>query len=279
MTARFISTIRTDAGRLHRIWHLQRKFSQVYAANPNVYGSVVIGLGCEGNIPDEFVKLIQSKTNKPLVKFEIQQEGGTLRTIAAAAAAAQRMMVEATACQPEMFDISELILGTECGGSDPTSGIAANPAIGNLSDRLIDLGGTSILCETTEFIGAENVLARRAATPEIGNKILGLVNFYEQTAKSFGVNIRDGQPTPGNIKGGITTCEEKSLGCIHKGGTKEIVEVIGYGDVPTKKGLVVMDTPGYDMGFGRCSGCRRLPRHHFLNRPRNAFRLRDRACA
>lgn len=226
---------------------LTTKILSGYAASPNVYGSVVIGLGCEGNIPDEFVKLIKSKTSKPLVKFEIQEEGGTLNTISKAAAAAQKMMAEASSCEPEMFDISELIMGTECGGSDPTSGIAANPAIGNLSDRLVDMGATSILCETTEFIGAEHILAKRATTPEIGNKILGIVNSYEQMAKKLGLNIRDGQPTPGNIKGGITTNEEKSLGCIHKGGTKEIVDVVGYADVPTKKGLVIMDTPGYDM--------------------------------
>jgi len=217
------------------------------AANPNVFGTVLIGLGCENAQPDDMVALIQSITNKPLVRLVIQEEGGTIATMHKAVVAARQMVSEASQQQKEEFDISELIVGTECGGSDPTSGIAANPVVGNLSDRLVDLGATSVLSETTEFIGAEHILAARAATPEIGEQILKIVQRYENHIKNVGESLRDGNPTPGNKAGGITTLEEKSLGCIHKGGHRPIVEVVDYAQRFTQKGLVIMDTPGYDI--------------------------------
>ncbi|WP_434655222.1 UxaA family hydrolase [Thermoanaerobacterium thermosaccharolyticum] len=217
------------------------------AANPNVYGTVLIGLGCENAQPDDMVRLIKSKTNKPLVKLVIQEEGGTLATIRKAAAYAYEMVQEASKVKREEVDISELILGTNCGGSDPTSGIASNPVVGNLSDRLVDLGATSILCETTEFIGAEHILAKQAATPEIGEKIYEIIENYENHLRTVGENLRNGNPSPGNKAGGITTLEEKALGAIHKGGTRPIVEVFGYAEAPKKKGLVIMDTPDYDI--------------------------------
>ncbi|WP_434640481.1 UxaA family hydrolase [Thermoanaerobacterium thermosaccharolyticum] len=217
------------------------------AANPNVYGTVLIGLGCENAQPDDMVKLIESKTNKPLKKLVIQEEGGTVETIRKAVVYAQEMVQEATKLKREEVDISELILGTNCGGSDPTSGIASNPAVGNLSDRLVDLGATSILCETTEFIGAEHILAKQAATPEIGEEIYEIIENYENHLRNVGENLRNGNPSPGNKAGGITTLEEKALGAIHKGGTRPIVEVFGYAEEPKKKGLVIMDTPGYDI--------------------------------
>jgi D-galactarate dehydratase / Altronate hydrolase, C terminus. len=144
-------------------------------------------------------------------------------------------------------DISELILSIECGGSDTTSGLASNPAVGYASDKLVDMGGTSIFSETTEFIGAEHILARRAVTAEVGQKILNIVKACEDKAKTMGVDMRGGQPTPGNIEGGITTIEEKSLGCIYKGGTKPIQDVLDYGEAPKGKGLYIMDTPGQDI--------------------------------
>lgn len=217
------------------------------AANPNVYGTVLIGLGCENAQPDDMVTLIQSKTNKPLVRLVIQEEGGTIATMHKAVVAARQMVSDASKQQKEEFDISELIVGTECGGSDPTSGIAANPVVGNLSDRLVDLGSTSVLSETTEFIGAEHILAARAATPEIAEQILKIVKRYEDHIKNVGESLRDGNPAPGNKAGGITTLEEKSLGCIHKGGHRPIVEVVDYAERLTQKGLVIMDTPGYDI--------------------------------
>lgn len=217
------------------------------AANPNVYGTVLIGLGCENAQPDVMEALIKSKTNKPINKLSIQEEGGTTNTIKRATDLARTMVQEALKVSKEEFHVSELIVGTECGGSDPTSGIASNPVVGNLSDRLVDLGGSSILSETTEFVGAEHILAKRGATPEIKEQILSIVKRYEDHIKAVGESLREGNPAPGNKAGGITTLEEKSLGCIHKGGHRPIVEVVEYAEHPKKKGLVVMDTPGYDI--------------------------------
>lgn len=217
------------------------------AANPNVYGTVLIGLGCENIQPDDLEALIQAKTNKPLKKLVIQEAGGTTVTIRQAVEYAQQMIEDASRLVREQVPITELIVGTNCGGSDPTSGLAANPVVGNVSDRLVDLGSTSILCETTEFIGAEHILAQQAATPEIATQIYGIIKRYEDHLTNVGESLRNGNPSPGNKAGGITTLEEKSLGCIHKGGHRPIVEVFDYAQCPTKKGLVIMDTPGYDI--------------------------------
>lgn len=217
------------------------------AANPNVYGTVLVGLGCENAQPRDMYELIKSKTNKPLEMVIIQEEGGTLAAIKKGAEYARRMRMEASMKQREEVPLSELIVATNCGGSDPTSGLASNPVLGNETDRLVDLGSTSILCETTEFIGAEHILAERAATPEVKDRIYEIIRRYEEHLKNVGENLRNGNPSPGNKAGGITTLEEKSLGCIHKGGHRPIEEVTDYGVGPSKKGLVIMDTPGYDI--------------------------------
>jgi altronate dehydratase large subunit len=143
--------------------------------------------------------------------------------------------------------LSELILGTECGGSDYTSGLASNPAVGVACDMLVAEGGTIILSETPELIGAEHILAKRARTPEMGKQILNAVAWWEQMAIAAGHNIRESNPAPGNIAGGITTLEEKSLGCIYKAGSSPLDEVITYASHPTKRGLVFMDTPAHDI--------------------------------
>lgn len=217
-----------------------------YAANPNIYGTVVISLGCENCQMDLVVDEIAKRTNKPVKTLIIQEEGGTIRTIEKGIRYAMEMVQEATLLQKEIFPISELIIGTECGGSDPTSGLAANPLVGELSDRIIEMGGTSILSETTEFIGAEHILAKRAKNEEIKEKIYGIIDRYEKSLESVGEKVRAGNPSPGNKAGGITTLEEKSLGCIHKGGTSIIQDVVDYAKPIEKKGLIIMDTPGND---------------------------------
>ncbi|MBQ8932786.1 MAG: UxaA family hydrolase [Lachnospiraceae bacterium] len=217
-----------------------------FAANPNIYGTVVISLGCEGCQMDIVVDAIKKVTNKPLKTFIIQECGGTVKTAELAVRAAKEMVQEASMLQREEFPISELILGTECGGSDPTSGIASNPLIGEVCDRLIDNGGTAILSETPEFIGGEHILAHRGATPEIGQQILHIVHRFEEHLRNVGEEIRNGNPTPGNKAGGITTLEEKSLGCIHKSGHRPIQAVYDYAMPVDKKGLVIVDTPGND---------------------------------
>jgi altronate dehydratase large subunit len=217
------------------------------AANPNVYGTLLIGLGCEPNSVDEMSRLISSKTNKPIRKLVIQEEGGTVNTICKAVKLAQEMVTEASSCEPEEFSISEMMLGIECGGSDASSGLAANPVMGRVSDTLVELGGTAIFSETPEIIGAEHILARRCLEQSSGQKILNICAELETTLARASEDLRSGQPSPGNRAGGITTLEEKSLGCIYKGGTKPISEVVECAHRPSRKGLIFMDTPGYDI--------------------------------
>lgn len=216
------------------------------AANPNVYGTVVISLGCEGCQMDLVAEEIEKRTNKPLERFVIQENGGTIATVERATRAAKKMAQDASLLQREKFPISELIVGTECGGSDQTSGLASNPLIGEACDRLVDMGATAVLSETTEFIGAEYILARRGRTPEVSRRIYDIVHRFENSLKLVGEDVRDGNPSPGNMEGGLTTLEEKSLGCIHKGGHRPVEAVYEYSEIIDKKGLVIMDTPGND---------------------------------
>ena len=226
---------------------ITRKVLAGLAANPNVFGSIVIGLGCELNEMGAQITAIREKTNKPLESLLIQEEGGTIQTISKAAKLASRLVQEASVCEREDVGLSSVILGTECGGSDTTSGLAANPVLGVTCDKIIDAGGTAVLSETTELIGAEHILARRSVSPDIGKKILGIVSEYERHLLNAGQDLRRGQPGPGNKEGGITTLEEKSLGAIHKAGSRPVVDVVGYAEEIRKNGLVVMDTPAYDL--------------------------------
>ncbi|MBE6074123.1 MAG: altronate dehydratase [Selenomonas ruminantium] len=226
---------------------MSQKVLTGFALNPNVYGVVIIGLGCETVPHAKLREKIQAICSKPVVSFGIQEEGGTLKTIEKAVRAAREMAAEAGLQQKEKFPISELLLGIECGGSDATSGIASNPAVGNLSDRLVDLGASAMMSESIEWIGGEHVLARRGATPEIHDQIIRVCEDYEKHLLAAGQDCRAGQPTPGNKAGGLSTIDEKSLGCIRKGGTRPIVEVLEQAQPPTKHGAIVMDTAGYDI--------------------------------
>ena len=226
---------------------MSQKVLTGFALNPNVYGVVIIGLGCETVPHAKLREKIQARCSKPVVSFGIQEEGGTLKTIEKAVRAAREMAAEAGLQQKEKFPISELLLGIECGGSDATSGIASNPAVGNLSDRLVDLGASAMMSESIEWIGGEHVLARRGATPEIHDQIIQVCEDYEKHLLAAGQDCRAGQPTPGNKAGGLSTIDEKSLGCIRKGGTRPIVEVLEQAQPPTKRGAIVMDTAGYDI--------------------------------
>lgn len=217
-----------------------------YAANPNVYGTIVVSLGCENCQMDLVVEEIKKLTNKPMKTLIIQQEGGTIETVAKGVRYAMEMVREASLLQKKEFPISRLIVGTECGGSDPTSGLASNPMVGEMCDLLVGAGGTAILSETTELIGAEHILAKRAKNEEIRKEIYHIISRYEESLEKAGEKVRAGNPSPGNKAGGITTLEEKSLGCIHKGGSTIIQEVVDYAKPVTQKGLVIMDTPGND---------------------------------
>lgn len=226
---------------------MSQKVLTGFACNPNVYGVVIIGLGCETVGHKELREKIQKMTSKPVVSFGIQEEGGTLKTIEKAVRAAREMAAEAALQPKERFDISELLLGIECGGSDATSGLGSNPAVGELSDLLVDMGASTMMSESIEWIGAEHVVAKRAATPELHNKIIEICRAYEEHLKAVGQDCRAGQPTTGNKAGGLSTLDEKSLGCIRKGGTRPIVEVLQQAERPTKNGAIVMDTAGFDI--------------------------------
>lgn len=216
------------------------------AANPNIYGVVLVGLGCEVNDMGSFLQLLWQKTDKPVETVIIQEEGGNPLAIAKVTRLAQKLVLEASRCRREPCDFSELMLGVECGGSDATSGLAANPVMGLISDRLIGLGGTSIFSETLEMVGAEHILSAQAKDKALGEKIVRYIRDRELEQLHAGGNIRKSQPSPGNQDGGITTLEEKSLGCIHKGGHTTIMDMVDCGQRPTCKGLILMDTPTLD---------------------------------
>ena len=216
-------------------------------SNPNVGAVLVVGLGCEGIRPEEVAEEIK-KTGKIVDMITIQSCGGTLKTIETGVRIATEMAQKLSMQIQEEFDINELTLGIECGGSDTTSGIAANPAVGAASDLLIENGGTSMLSETTEFIGAEHILASRAVNKRVADRIFEIVKVTEDRAMAMGEDLRGTQPTPGNIAGGLTTIEEKSLGAIYKAGSAPIKGVLDYGECPPReKGLYIMDTPGEDI--------------------------------
>ncbi len=217
-----------------------------FGVHPNVSSVLVVGNGCEQLPADEIAREI-SRTNKKSEVLVLQDIGSMRKTISLGRKIVKEMLAKTSALKREPIPVKELILGTECGGSDYTSGLASNPAVGVASDMLVDEGATVILSETPEIIGAEHILARRAGTREIANSILDAAAWWEARAIAGGQDIRDANPSPGNIAGGITTLEEKSLGCIYKAGTTMIEEFIAYADHPSRSGLVYMDTPAHDI--------------------------------
>jgi altronate dehydratase large subunit len=174
-------------------------------------------------------------------------EGGLAAAAARATALCEAALVTAAAARREPIPLAELVLGTECGGSDANSGLTANPAVGVCADELVAAGGTVILAEMTELIGAEHELAERAETPELAARIVGAVGRWERFALEFGEDITGGNPCHGNIVGGITTIEEKSLGCVRKSGHGTVVDLVGFAEPSPRRGLVVMDTSGDDL--------------------------------
>ncbi len=213
-------------------------------SSPNVGAVLLVSLGCEGTDVDRLMSTLAA-TGKPIDMVRIQEDGGISASIALGISKAKRLAALISTQRREPVDISNVIMSIKCGGSDATSGMASNCVIGYVADKLVDAGGTVIFGETTEFIGAEHILARRAVNKQVGDKIFEIVNNMEARAKSLGCDMRKGQPTPGNIAGGLTTIEEKSLGAIMKSGTRPIQGVMGYTDMVTDhKGLWIKDTPG-----------------------------------
>ena len=216
-----------------------------FASNPNVAAVLVVGLGCETNESKALATEIAARGQRVEV-IGIQECDGTSNTIARGVEIARELLRDAAKHERTPCPVSELIVGTECGGSDGFSGITANPALGVASDRVVDEGGTVILAELPELVGAEHLLAARATEP-VAAKLYELIERVEERARAMRVDIRYGNPTQGNIAGGLTTLEEKSLGAAYKGGSSPLREVVEYAERPRERGLVVMDTPGQDI--------------------------------
>lgn len=222
-----------------------RRTMRGYLTHPNFGGFLVLGLGCEDNQINQLTQDVQLRPDLPIVYSTIQELGGTAKTITAGIGWLTGMLGQVNDTKRTTVPASELILGTNCGGSDAYSGITANPALGNAVDRLVHQGGTGIVGETPEIYGTEHMLVRRAATETVARKLLARIDWWrDYTAKNSG--SMDNNPSPGNKDGGLTTILEKSLGAVAKGGTTTLADVVEYAEPVTSKGFVFMDTPGHD---------------------------------
>jgi altronate hydrolase len=216
-----------------------------YAEHPNFAGFLMLGLGCEVNQIRGVSEGWRLDPSRPVATMTIQEQGGTLATVRAGVEALKAMLPQANEVARQTVPASELVLGLNCGGSDAYSGITANPALGAAVDILVRHGGTAVLGETPEIYGAEHLLTRRAVSPDIAEKLIERIRWWEEyTAKNNG--SMDNNPSPGNKAGGLTTILEKSLGAVAKGGTTNLTGVYKYAERVTAKGFTFMDTPGYD---------------------------------
>jgi len=211
--------------------------------HPNAGGVLVIGLGCENNNVEEFKKVL-GDYDPERVKFLVAQE--VEDEIKEGIKLIGELVEYASQFKREECPLSDLVVGLKCGGSDGFSGITANPLVGAFSDRLIACGGSTVLTEVPEMFGAETILMDRAKNREVFEKIIRLINDFKEYFMSHNQPVYE-NPSPGNKKGGITTLEEKSLGCTQKGGTSQVVDVLDYGDVVKERGLNLLSGPGNDM--------------------------------
>lgn len=216
-----------------------------YAGNPNMGGVLMVGLGCEVLQIERFKKERGLTDNQTFRSFTIQGEGGTKKAVDAGLAALEEMLPRVAAAKREPIPASELTVGLQCGGSDGYSGITANPALGAAVDLLVQQGGTAILSETPEIYGAEHLLIRRMQDPAVAADLLDVIHWWEDYVEQHGGSMNN-NPSPGNKAGGISTILEKSLGAAMKGGTTGVTAVYRYAETVKRKGLVFMDTPGFD---------------------------------
>ena len=216
-----------------------------YARHPNVSGLLVLGLGCEMVPVQSLVDGIDLPDDTLVTTLTIQETGGVRATVRAGVELIKEMLPVLDERRRAPAPISEIVLGLNCGGSDGYSGITANPALGRASDLLVAAGGTSVLAETPEVFGAEHLLTRRAVSEAVGRRLLGRLEWWQTYAEAGGGTL-DNNPSPGNKAGGLTTILEKSLGAVVKGGQADLSAVYGYAEPITERGLVFMDTPGYD---------------------------------
>lgn len=216
--------------------------------NPNVAAVLIVGLGCETIDVDNLIsKILKRSPDKVIDKVIIQKEKGTTSTIQKGVSIASEMSRKTSKLKRSDGTFSDITLALECGGSDPTSGLAANPVLGYVTEKIISLGGSAILSETRELIGAEHILAQNSVDKKIASELIDLVHEIEIKCNSWIEGTDQRLMSGGNIRSGLTTIEEKSLGCINKVGNAKVVEVIRYAQKPSKKGLIVMDTTGHDI--------------------------------
>lgn len=254
-----------------------------FAEHANIAAYLIVGLGCEtsqASFLAEEHNLVQLNvapevSRKPLI-MNIQDQGGVAKTVQRGIQTLKELLPVANDVERVSIPVSEIILGTECGGSDGNSGVTANPAVGIATDLLVAHGATSILAEVPEIYGGEHLLTRRSINREVADKLLERIKWWEDYAELFGAKI-DNNPSVGNKKGGLTTIFEKSLGAIAKGGSTPLRAVYEFAEKVSEKGFVVMDTPGYDppsvtgmvagganvvvftTGRGSCFGCKPVP--------------------
>jgi altronate hydrolase len=263
-----------------------------YAQHPNFAGLLVIGLGCEMIPVGALVDGLGIPEDTRVERLVIQNSGGVRASVRAGVELVRQMLPELNRRTRQPVPISDLVLGLNCGGSDGYSGITANPALGLASDKLVAWGGTSVLAETPEIFGAEHLLTRRAARPEVGQRLLDRLDWWRDYAAAGGGSL-DNNPSPGNKSGGLTTILEKSLGAVAKAGRADLTAVYEYAEQITDRGLVFMDTPGYDpvsvtglvaggatvvcftTGRGSVLGCRPTPSIKLATNTELFQRMRD----
>ena len=216
-----------------------------YARHANFAAVLVVGLGCETNQIQGLIAQEGLQEGAKLVAFNIQDSGGTAKTVARGVELIQGMLAEANRVSRQPVPARHLMVGLQCGGSDGYSGISANPALGAAVDRLVRHGGSAILSETPEIYGGEHLLTRRAASPAVADKLMARIRWWEAYTARNGMTM-DNNPSAGNKAGGLTTILEKSLGAIAKSGTTNLVDVYEFAQPVTARGFVYMDSPGYD---------------------------------
>ena len=216
-----------------------------YARHPNFAAVLVVGLGCETNQIQGLIAQEGLQEGARLVTFNIQDTGGTAKTVARGVELINQLLPEADRAKRQPVPARHLTVGLQCGGSDGYSGISANPALGAAVDRLVRHGGAAILSETPEIYGGEHLLTRRAVSRQVADKLLARIAWWEHYTKRNGMSM-DNNPSAGNKAGGLTTILEKSLGAIAKSGTTNLVDVVEFAAPVTARGFVYMDTPGYD---------------------------------
>jgi len=213
--------------------------------NPNVAGALVVGLGCE-YLKAGDLEQYSIQAGRNVRSLVIQEDGGSQKTAAKGVEIVKEMLAEAKKLERKPFPADKLIIGLECGGSDAFSGVAANPGIGKAADRLVDLGASVILTETTEMIGTTHILQQRAANEKVKAKIAEIISNQEKLTEQVLGPFAKQAIAPGNQDGGMSCITEKALGCITKAGTRPIQQIVDYAEIPTKKGVIIMDGPGYD---------------------------------